>query len=299
MFLTSTSKLPDAQASKPLHTIPIDKVGVKDVYRRVCLKSFRGKICLDTSISVSIDLPKDQRGIHVSRDIEAILDVFNVVEYSDFSVLEEAVEILSRELLKRHNYANKAEASIKTVFIYEYRDSKLDLEEHVPVKLSIKSKIIGKQNGVAYRTVCIEVIGMTVCPCAQQVCGYALNTEPIHAPSHTQRAKLSICVKSTSDPIDIEALIVASLESFSAPVFSHLKRDSEYKLILKGFKNAKFAEDVVRDALYNLYRKLNGVTGLDEVSVMVKSYESIHPFDMVVKAKYKFSELSKYFMGEG
>ncbi|MCS7128321.1 MAG: GTP cyclohydrolase, FolE2/MptA family [Sulfolobales archaeon] len=297
--MSLTSKLPDTQASKPLHKVPIDKVGVEDVYRRICLKSFRGKICLDTSISVSIDLPKEQRGIHVSRDIEAILDVFNVIEYSDFSVLEEAVESLSRELLKRHNYASKAEASIKTIFIYEYRDSTLSLEEHVPVKLSIKSKVIDKQNNVVYRTVCIEVIGMTVCPCAQQVCSHTLNIDPVHAPSHTQRAKLSICVKSRSDPIDIEALIVASLESFSTPVFSHLKRDNECKLILKGFKNAKFAEDVVRDALYNLYKRLNNAVGLDEVFVMVKSYESIHPFNMVIKARYKLSELGKYLMGEG
>ncbi|MEM0371561.1 MAG: GTP cyclohydrolase, FolE2/MptA family [Ignisphaera sp.] len=286
---------PDVQASKPLYSIPIARVGVREVYRRICIVSSRGNTCLDAYIDILIDLPKSQRGIHVSRNIEAMLDVFSVIEHSSFKSLEEAIENLCRELLKKHDYANSAEVRLSSTFLYEYKDLDLDVKEYVPVKLSIKSKVRRESNNVR-RKFCIEVVGMTVCPCALQVCSYILNTDEF-APSHTQRTKLKICL-STESLIDVADLVDIALNSFSIPVFSYLKRDKECKMILKGFKNPKFAEDVVRSALYGVYRKFSEKIDPDSlVYVSVNSFESIHPFNLSAEAKYTINDLIKYFSG--
>ncbi|MEM1678240.1 MAG: GTP cyclohydrolase, FolE2/MptA family [Ignisphaera sp.] len=291
--MNSSGVPPDVQSSKPLYSIPIDQVGVKGVYRRVCIGGSRGSTCLDTYIDILVDLPKAQRGIHVSRNIEAALDVFSIIEYASFTSLEEAIESLCRELLTRHSYASYAEAKLSTTFLYEYRDSDLDLKENIPVKLSIKSRVSRGDSSV-HRKLCIEVIGMTVCPCALQLCSYTLNTVG-YAPSHTQRAKLKICISTVNSFIDVAELIEIALNSFSIPVFSYLKRDKECKMILKGFGNAKFAEDVVRTALYGLYERFGRKLAPDSmVYISIRSFESIHPFDLFVATRYSMGELANY-----
>lgn len=285
---------PDVQSSKPVYSIPIDRVGVKGVYRRVCIGSSRGSTCLDAYIDVMIDLPKNQRGIHVSRNIEAALDVFSSIEYGGFASLEEAIENLCRELLAKHGYATNAEARLSTTFIYEYGDTNLELKEHIPVKISMRSRVSRGSSDV-HRRLCIEVVGMTVCPCALQMCSYTLNTVG-YAPSHTQRAKLRMCVSTVNSFIDAADLIEIALNSFSTPVFSYLKRDKECRMILRGFENAKFAEDVVRSALHGLYRKFAGRTAPDTaIDISLRSYESIHPFDLFVSTRCRMGELAEHF----
>lgn len=284
---------PDVQSSKPLHPVPIDRVGVKGVYRRICIAGSRGSTCLDAYIDVMIDLPKDQRGVHVSRNIEAALDVFSIIEYSSFTSLEEAIENLCRELLNKHSYASNAEARILTTFIYEYSDRDLKLREHIPVKLSIKSRV-SRGDGSVYRRLCVEVVGMTVCPCALQVCSYTLNT-PGYAPSHTQRAKLKMCISTVNSFVDVGDIVEIALNSFSTPVFSYLKRDRECMVILKGFENARFAEDVVRAALHGLYRRFGEkIPRESSIYISLRSFESIHPFDLFVSTRYSMGELAEY-----
>lgn len=291
-FMDIDTSIPDIQSSKPLYSIPIDRVSVKGVYRRICLKGVRGSICFDARIDLAIDLPKEQRGIHVSRNIEATLDVFKIIEYDNFKTLEEATERLCRELLSKHSYASNAEVVFSTTFLYDYADKSLGLVEHIPVKLSIRSKISRENNKIS-RRICIEVIGMTVCPCALQVCRHVLNLSS-YAPSHTQRARLRLCIDTHQESIDIGDVIEIALSSFSTPVFSHLKREKECKLILKGFENTKFAEDVVRETLYSMYKKFSDkLSGDTVIYIDLRSFESIHPFDLYVSAKYRLGELAK------
>lgn len=287
------SILPDVQASKPTYSIPIKRVGVEGVYRRVCLSDAESRICLDAYIDMFVDLPKDQRGVHVSRFIEALREVLDVVELKDLKNFEEAIEKLGKELLKVHNYIVNAEVRVRTVFLYGYHDKELNLHENVPVRFSMSTKI-NRYRDTMTRKLCIEVMGMTVCPCAQQVCGYVLKKVTPYTPSHTQRAKLKLCLSSTK-LIDVRDLIEASLQSFSIPVFSYLKRDKECEVILKSFENAKFAEDVAREVLYLVYHRLKDVIEPEAIiNINIKSLESIHPFNMVVYTAFKFGNLKNF-----
>ncbi|MEM1526794.1 MAG: GTP cyclohydrolase I FolE2 [Ignisphaera sp.] len=288
-----SKEVPDIQSSKPVYSIPIKRVGIEGVYRRVCLGDTGNKICLDTHIDMFVDLPKDQRGIHVSRCLEVLRDTFDVIELKDLANFEEAIERLSKELLNKHDYVMSAEVRIKTVFLYNYYNEELDIHENVPIRFSMIAKV-DRREETMLRKLCIKVLGMSVCPCAQQVCSYMLRSKSIYSPSHTQRAELKICVSSRNF-IDVKDIIEASLRSFSIPVFSYLKRDKECKVILKGFENPKFAEDIAREALYLIYSKLRNVVEPDAtISIRIKSLESIHPFNMVVRSRFKFNEINDF-----
>lgn len=285
--------IPDVQSLRPAHEIPIEMVGVENVYRTICLENVKGRLCMGAKIDMFVDLPKERRGAHVSRSIEALIDLIGLERYNSFETFEKALELLCRELLSRHEYARNAKIRARIKFPYEYLDPQLNLNDAVPVNLVVSVKADKGSNYTA-KEVCVEVIGMTVCPCAQQVCNRLLNTtDTKFTPSHTQRTRLKLCVTSRKGPIDVNELVAAALNSFSAPVLSYLKRDKECKLVIRGFENAKLVEDVVRDALFQAYQRLKSTLEPDAViKVDVKSYESIHPFNVRARARHLLRELS-------
>ncbi|MEL9940900.1 MAG: GTP cyclohydrolase, FolE2/MptA family [Ignisphaera sp.] len=287
--------LPDVQRSTPVVPLDIDKVCVKGVYRRVCLGGSGNSYCLDVKVDACIDLPKTQRGVHVSRSIEAVIKSFEESASGDVNRLEDYLKILAKNLLKSHEYALKASTSLKTVYLHRVRDDFVGVEDHIPVKIRIMVEV--DRNGHQLNSISVEIKGMTVCPCVQQVYAFLENLQAPHVPSHSQRAKLIATVVSRGEKtIDIRRLVEAGLNAFSAPLYFMLKRVNEYRLVKKAFSTPRFVEDVVREAMYNIYKLCRD--GLDKdarIVVKVVSYESIHPYNLYAEAGYTIEELRKIF----
>lgn len=288
--------LPDVQKSTPLIPLDIDKVCLRGVYRRVCLRDDNGeKFCLDAKVSACIDLPRTQRGIHVSRSIEAIINSFSESLHGDVDKLEDLLKSVVITLLNKHEYAAKASVAIKTVYLHKVVDEDVGVEDYLPVKIFMKTEM--SRSGDRVSTLSIEIMGMTVCPCAQEVYAFLEGLRTPDVPSHSQRAKLVLTIKLRGEKtVDIRYLINAGLNAFSAPLYFLLKRRNEYRLVKKAFSTPRFVEDVVREALYNVYKVCNDLLGKDSiVTVEVVSYESIHPYNLYAKASYTIEELRKMF----
>ena len=286
--------LPHVQCDQPDIPIRIDKVCVRGIYRRICLDVDDSSICLNARINACIDLPKNQKGIHVSRNVETILETLGETKLTGFKKLEEALRNITHVLLNKHGYAYRAEASISTLYLYKYNDERIsNYIDEIPVTLILRDVLL--RDGYEEVTIGVKMRGMTVCPCAQQVYAAMENLTLPNAPSHSQRAMIYLGVKvhgDDSDGIDLNDIIRAALDSFSAPVLNFLKRDSEYRLVKKAFENPRFVEDVTRHAIYNVYKVLrNSLKDDDEVFVRVVSYESIHPFNLYSYSTYKVREL--------
>ena len=286
--------LPHVQCDQPDIPIKIDKVCVKGIYRRICLNTDDSSICLNARINACIDLPKNQKGIHVSRNVETILETLGETRFTGFKKLEEALRNITHMLLNKHNYAYRAEASISTLYLYKYGDERIsNYVDEIPVTLVLRDVLL--RDGYEEVTIGVKMRGMTVCPCAQQVYAAMENLSLPNAPSHSQRAMIYLGVKvhgGDSDGIDLNNIIKAALDSFSAPVLNFLKRDSEYRLVKKAFENPRFVEDVTRHAIYNVYKILkDSLKDDDKVFVKVVSYESIHPFNLYSYSTYKVKEL--------
>lgn len=289
-----TALLPHVQCDTPEIPIKIDRVCVKGFYRRICLDTGDGSFCLNAKINACIDLPRHQRGIHVSRSVEAIIESLGEIKLSGLKKIEEALRNITKILLDKHKYAYEAEVSINTLYLYKYNDSYVGINsDEIPIILMFRNRLW--RDGKEETSIGVKIKGMTVCPCAQQVYAAMENLKIPHAPSHSQRATILASIKTNhGSDVDLNKVIKAVLESFSAPVLNLLKRDSEYRLVKKAFENPRFVEDVTRHAAYNIFKECNSeLNDDDEIQVRVTSFESIHPFNLYASSSYKVSELKE------
>ncbi|MCG2867294.1 MAG: GTP cyclohydrolase, FolE2/MptA family [Vulcanisaeta sp.] len=265
---------------------------ISGFYKRICLNVDSSDICLDAKMSACVNLPRNQRGIHVSRNVEAIIEAIGETKFAGFKKLEEALHNLTRTLLNKHTYASMAETSLRTLYIHRY-SSFMGMDE-VPTILMIRDKLW--RDGREELTIGVMVKGMTVCPCAQEVYAYMekLQSQLPHVPSHSQRAlaSVNITLNRLDNGIDLARLIDAVINSFSAPVLNYLKRESEYRLVRRAFENPRFVEDVARSLVFNVYEVFtNELRDEDRIAVKVVSFESIHPYNLYAYSSYSIKEL--------
>ena len=284
--------LPDVQNKRPAVEICLSKVCISGFYKRICLNVDGSDICLDAKMSACVNLPRNQRGIHVSRNVEAIIEAIGETKFAGFKKLEEALHNLTRTLLNKHTYASMAETSLRTLYIHRY-SSFMGMDE-VPTILMIRDKLW--RDGREELTIGVMVKGMTVCPCAQEVYAYMekLQSQLPHVPSHSQRAlaSVNITLNRLDNGIDLARLIDAVINSFSAPVLNYLKRESEYRLVRRAFENPRFVEDVARSLVFNVYEAFtNELRDEDRIAVKVVSFESIHPYNLYAYSSYSIKEL--------
>ncbi|RJS85150.1 GTP cyclohydrolase I FolE2 [Candidatus Bathyarchaeota archaeon] len=278
----------DVQNEAPLLPLIIDRVGVKGVKRRVKIGELENPSFFDVEINAYVDLPRDRRGVHMSRIIEAILDAVKDERVGEYKNLCEVLKHVGRGLLSRHPYSRRVEVEFKTM---QYMNVDDDVEETVNVSFFL---LLHRKGKVEWR-IKVEVEGMTVCPCAQAVYSSLEKVEPTRGLSHTQRTRLSIDVKTFDRPASVDWLVKAALESFSSPVHSLLKRRREYEVVKSAFEKPRFIEDTVRRAFFLTVRKLveENFGPETEVEVVGESYESVHPFNAYASKKGTLREALK------
>ncbi|RLG74396.1 MAG: GTP cyclohydrolase I FolE2 [Thermoprotei archaeon] len=282
------SSLPDVQSERPDYPLYIDRVGIKNVKRRIIIEAPKGRLHFDAVIDVYVDLPASRRGIHMSRNIEAFIEAIDAARLMTLPTVEKILDTVCNILLRKHDYASRAEVIAKTTYFYEEDFLGHPTNEAADVEIKVAKT---REGDVTY-TVKVSLLGMTVCPCAQETYRSIEKTSSNPPPSHAQRAKLSIAVTTKGVFVRLERLIDAARKSFSSPTVSILKRYDEYRLVKYAFQHPRFVEDVARAALINLYKVLKGNVPEDSmVEVEVESYESIHPHNAYAHAKMTFGQL--------
>jgi TIGR00294 family protein len=162
--------LPDTQEKLPTIPVHLTRVGVKGVKKLLKIeRDNKRPIVLLPTFDAYVDLPSTQRGIHMSRNPEAISDVLEeAVEGSAMEVESLCAEIVNL-LLEKHKYAKRAEVSMKSDFMIM---KKSPVTKHKTQEMvNIMADAIGYRTdeGVVIRKMIgAEVVGMTVCPCAQE-----------------------------------------------------------------------------------------------------------------------------------
>jgi len=150
--------------------VHLTRVGVKGVKKLLKIeRESKRPIVLLPTFDAYVDLPSTQRGIHMSRNPEAISEVLEeAVEGSAMEVESLCAEIVNL-LLEKHTYAKRAEVSMKSDFMIM---KKSPVTKHKTQEMvNIMADAIGYRTdeGVVIRKMIgAEVVGMTVCPCAQE-----------------------------------------------------------------------------------------------------------------------------------
>ncbi len=241
--------LPDVQAERPEHEIALTSVGVTNFRYPVTVRRNGETLQVFVTIEASVNLPPDQRGAHMSRFAEEIVQAFELpLEAASF---EDLAERLAHDMLKAHDYARFCTVTLET-------------ESHVeghPYKL-FASYITATQQ----RILVVEVYGALACPCAMALTGGI---------SHNQRGRLKVALQTNGYIVTPEELVSIAEEAFSTPVRLLLKRPHEKVIVEAMHRNPKFVEDVVRDCVVMLKDRYHQVWA----KVRCDSFESIHPYD--------------------
>ncbi len=281
----------EIQDEKPNVHIKLDCVGFKGIRKRLRIGSER-IIELDALLDVCVTIPHYMRGAHLSRNYYAVLESVTGVERG-WSI-ENYLEKIASRLLKLHSYASKAIVRVATYYYVEINHGDIVSEE--PVDVSIQVEV--SRQGVHEWSVGVSMYGMTACPSAQSTIIEKYGYPERPAPTHSQKAKLTVRVSAPGGYfMRIEELARSMAKAFSAPAISFLKRDMEAKLVFDAHRNPKLAEDVARDAVLLVSRLLlsKGFPGSTRIDVEVESYESIHPQNVYVATSIALSEAAALF----
>jgi GTP cyclohydrolase I len=265
----------DIQARKDYRNISIDRVGVCDLKIPLKIKgceidSERDQ-SVQASLSLSVNLSPDQKGIHMSRLLETALD-FNAA----FSL-----ENMASFLIALGDRQGSEDSDVKIEFDYFFN-------RHAPVSGKISPQpytctYLGEMHpeGICL-TQNVVVPVKTLCPCSKEISDYG---------AHNQRSKVFITIlheeKKENDPIDIclEEIIGIAERGASSPLYPLLKREDERHVTMSAYNKPCFVEDVVR----NIASELHGNSSFDSYELRVLNYESIHSHNAFASIDKRFS----------
>jgi len=307
----------DLQDSGSAIDIPIDKVGIVELEKKVEIVQENKRYSFYPKISALIDLPAEQRGIHMSRTSETIEEVINEVIFKPTPTIELVGDRIVKRLMECHPYTSKAEVKLEGKIIVQVRENdERIIQKSYDISSFVKATrdITGKIDFNYF--ISASAVGMTVCPCAKELSlEYAeqvvksrkdinvskedlnklLNILPFS--SHNQRSIGTIIIQIkdlTNHKIDVLDIIDVIEESMSGKIQSVLKRPEEAELVRTAHLKPLFSEDVIREMAKNfIIRDFPNLEDNFKIKFKIESFESIHPHNVYAELKTTVGELKK------
>lgn len=249
----------DIQAENDRRGKLIHKVGVRNVHTLVCFESKQ----VWATISSYVTLSSFKRGVHMSRFIEVV----NTIP----QVIDKPIQYLSRyldALCKAHD-TKEAFLKIRTALPFS-------VVSPVSAKISLRRipcELEGEVSSSGYKYfVRIKMFVTSLCPCSRAISEKG---------AHNQRAMIDVRAQVVAH-IDLNNLMHCLSILGSSPIYALLKRVDEKHVTEAAFNNPKFCEDIARDASLAL-DKLKSVTNY---SIVVESEESIHDHNALAIIDY-------------
>ena len=303
--------MPDTQNKIPSVPVHLTRVGVTGVKKLLKIERDRKRpIVLIPTFDAFVDLPSTQRGIHMSRNPEAISEVLEeVLEGTTVEIESLCADIVSL-LLKKHKYAKHAEVSMKSDFMIMKKSPVTRLKTQEMTKIMADASGVRNKDGVVIRKMIgAEVVGMTVCPCAQETVKETSKQkllefldeettqkvlETVSFSSHNQRGRGMIMIEVPEHQIIRGEDIIKIIEdSMSSSVCELLKRPDENAVVLKAHENPMFVEDCVRNMVQKIVHEFSHLPDDTLITVRQINEESIHRHNAFAEKVATLKELKK------
>ena len=301
--------LPDIQANQPDIAITLTRVGVTDVKKLVeVARKDKRPIVLVSTFDIFVDLPSDRKGANLSRNFEAIDEVLEEMIASPVYEIEDLCSEVAKRLIDRHEYALIAEVRMKSEYILKRETPATKLNCQEVVNIFAEAKAIRGKTLTIRKLVGAEVLGITACPCAQEimvdkarkelkmlgvesdVIKKFLNNVPM--PTHNQRGRGIISIEThDSHFVSLEKIINIIENSMSSQMFELLKRADEAMIVERAHKNPKFVEDCVRTMAQKIVNQFPELPDDSVIVVKQINEESIHRHNAFAERKSTLGEL--------
>lgn len=244
--------LPDHAADEDTRELAISQVGIRDLrYPITVWDKARQSQPTVADLALSVHLPADKKGTHMSRFIE-------ILEGHRGEISLHTIPTILREIQRR----------LETDAAF--------FEAHFPYFLERTAPVSGARSLMEYACgfraalrgedlrfeLMVDVPVTTLCPCSKAVSKYGAHNQRGHV-----RTRLTL-----GDMVWIEDVIEAIEACASSPLYALLKREDEKWVTEKAYENPRFVEDLARDVTIAL-RELPGV---EAVKLEVENLESIH-----------------------
>ena len=242
----------DVQNRLDTRQMPINRVGIKDISHPIkVIRKDGSETSSVATFSMSVALPHDKKGTHMSRFVEMLNESETVVSAKSFN------NMLSRMVKKLEAEAGFIEMQFP--FFIEKTAPVSGVKGLMDYQVNLTGQI---EQGQVLSTLEVTVPVKSLCPCSRDISEYG---------AHNQRSHITVGINTSRD-VWLEDVIKAVESQASAELFAILKRPDEKYITEKAYDNPKFVEDVVRDVA-NVFDQNDHVT---RYYVHAENFESIH-----------------------
>lgn len=248
----SGKEIEDVQGRADTRRIPINKVGIKDIFHPVRVSDRAGGDQHTVArFNMYVNLPQDFKGTHMSRFVEILHNHEHEISVKSF-----------REMLSEMTHHLDADAGhIEMEFPYF-------INKEAPISgvkslMNYQASFIGEhKNGKNSMTLKVVVPVTSLCPCSKKISDRG---------AHNQRSHVTISAR-IEGFMWLEELVDIVEEEASCELYGILKRPDEKFVTERAYDNPKFVEDIVRDIAV----RLNNQDRVRGYVVESENFESIH-----------------------
>lgn len=307
--------LPDVQATQAEVAINLSRVGVTNVKKLVKVaRAHKRPVILISTFNMYVDLPSDRRGANLSRNFEVIDEVLEEMVKSPVFEIEDLCGEVARRLLNRHEYATRSEVHMDSELIVKRKTPKTEVFSQKVVKVFARATAERNENIKVKKVIGAEVIGITACPCAQELMKVRAETElrnlgieqekidtfleRIPMATHNQRGRGTMSVEVTGDyDVPLDTIIDIIERSMSTMSYELLKRIDEVEVVGNAHANPKFVEDCVRDMAKNVVAAFPELPDDSVITLKQVNEESIHQHNAFAELKTSMAKLREEIKG--
>jgi GTP cyclohydrolase I len=250
--------------------VPIQQVGVSNFKLPLRIRTKKGgSLTLETSVTGTVSLEAELKGINMSRIVRSFYD------HKKDVFTGESVGTILKSYLRR----------VKT------KDARLKLGFSYPIlQKSLRSGLKGFQfykagfEGVVTRTggyrrfVHFDFVYSSACPCSAELSEHARDTRGVFGVPHSQRSKARLVLEEAKGRKiwieDVHALCVRALRTETQVM---VKREDEQAFAELNGAHLKFVEDAAR----LLYREFDADKRICDFQIACSHLESLHSHDAV------------------
>jgi GTP cyclohydrolase I len=250
--------------------VPIQQVGVSNFKLPLKYRSKDGgELTLETSITGTVSLEAELKGINMSRIVRSFYD------HKDEVMTGERVGRILKSYLK--NVKSK-DARLKLNFSYPLIQKSLrsGLEGYQFYRTAFEG--VMTSNGRYRRFIHFDFVYSSACPCSAELTEHARDVRGVYGVPHSQRSKARVTLEEVEGKKiwieDVQALCLRALQTETQVM---VKREDEQAFAELNGAYLKFVEDAAR----LLYRELDAEPKIKDFQVACSHLESLHSHDAV------------------
>lgn len=266
----------DIPSLVPRIAVPV-WAGISDVDLAINLAGPDTRVT-SASVDIAVQLPAGNRGAHMSRFQQAVLDS----ELIQFDGPVEAASWLAGVIAaEQPALAGRATVRMKA------KQLRLTAQTQrlSAIMVGLVGEVVSPADGRMQGSISVEVDVMTACPCtlrfselkAERVLGGPVPDLPPTF-THSQPGALTVVLSGPVDALPQWQEVVDALEGVAHFREAVLKRPDEHELVERAHRGPQFTEDLTRLALAAVAAR---VPGHLMVRVSARLFESIHPHTAV------------------